>query len=68
MGNHLLVCKLIALGTLNDVVQNQDRAIIGGFEDQDVLILALLVVEDVLDLESHGLARPHVGDLTEPAI
>jgi hypothetical protein len=32
------------------------------------LVLALLVVEDVLDLQGHGLARPHVGDLAEPSI
>jgi hypothetical protein len=26
------------------------------------------VVEDVLDFKSHGLARPHLRDLAEPAI
>jgi hypothetical protein len=26
------------------------------------------VVEDILDLEGHCLAGPHVGDLAEPAI
>jgi hypothetical protein len=25
-------------------------------------------VDNLLDLEGHGLARPHVGDLAEPAI
>lgn len=68
MGNHLLVCKLITLGALNNVVQNQNGAIVGGFEDQDILVLALFVVDDVLDLEGHGLTRPHLGDLAEPAI
>jgi hypothetical protein len=26
------------------------------------------VVDDLVDLEGHGLAGPHVGDLAEPAI
>jgi hypothetical protein len=56
VGNHLLVGKLIALGALDDVVEDQDGAVVGGLEDQDVLVLALLVVEDLLDLEGHGLA------------
>jgi hypothetical protein len=25
------------------------------------------VVDDLVDLEGHGLARPHVADLAEPA-
>lgn len=68
MGNHLLVGELVALGALNDVVEDEDGAVVGGLEDQDILVLALLVVEDLLDLEGHGLAGPHVGDLAEPAI
>jgi hypothetical protein len=68
MGDHLLVGELVTLGALDDIVQHEDSAIIGGFEDEDVLVLAFLVVEDVLDLESHSLAGPHVGDLAEPAI
>jgi hypothetical protein len=68
VGDHLLVCKLIALSALDDVVQDQDSAVVGRLEDEDVLVLALLVVKDVLDLEGHGLAGPHIGDLAEPAI
>jgi hypothetical protein len=68
MSNHLLVCELVPLGALDDIVQNQDGAVVGGFEDEHVLVLALLVVEDILDLEGHCLAGPHVGDLAEPAI
>lgn len=41
---------------------------ITGFKDEDVLIFGFFVVEDLVDLEGHGLARPHVGDFTEPAI
>jgi hypothetical protein len=66
--NHLLVCELVTLGALNDIVEDEDGAIVGGLEDQDILVFALLVVEDVLDLESHSLARPHLRDLAEPAI
>lgn len=62
------VRELIALSALDDVVENEDGAVVGRFEDENVLVLALLVVEDLLDLEGHGLTRPHAGDLTEPAI
>lgn len=68
VGNHLLVCELVALRALDDIVQNEDSAVVGRFEDEHVLVLALLVVDDVFDLKGHGLARPHVGDLAEPAI
>ena len=66
--NHFLVCELIALSALDDVIEDEDGAIVGGFENEDVLVFGLLVVEDVLDFKSHGLARPHLGDLAEPAI
>jgi hypothetical protein len=62
------VRELIALSALDDVVENEDHAVVGGLEDEDVLVQALLVVDDLLDLEGHGLTRPHAGDLTEPAI
>lgn len=54
--NHLLVRELIALGALNDVVENENGSVVGGLEDKDVLVLALLVVKDLVDLEGHGLA------------
>jgi len=68
VGDHLLVGELIALSGLDDIVQDQDHAGVGGLEDEDILVLTLLVMDDLLDLECHGLARPHVRDLTEPAI
>lgn len=68
MCDHLLVAELIPLRALNDVVQDQDHPVIAGFEDEDILVLALLVVHDLIDLKCHGLARPHVTDLAEPAI
>lgn len=54
--DHLLVCKLITLGALDDVVQDQHPAVVGGLEDEHILVLALLMVKDLLDLEGHGLA------------
>jgi hypothetical protein len=60
--------ELVTLGALDDVVQDEDHAIVGRFEDEDILVLALLVVKNLLDLEGHGLTGPHVGDLAEPAI
>ena len=66
--DHLLVRELVALSALDDVVQDQHRAVVGRLEDQHILVLALLVVEHLLDLQGHGLAGPHVVDLAEPAI
>lgn len=60
--------KLVPLGALNDIVQDQNLAVVGGLEDEDVLVLGLLVVEDFFDLEGHSLSGPHVGDLAEPSI
>lgn len=60
--------ELIPLGALDDIVQNQHGTMVAALEDQDVLILGLFVVQDLVDLEGHGLARPHVGGLREPSI
>jgi hypothetical protein len=68
VSDHLLVGELITLGALDDIVEDEDIAIGLGLKDEDILVLGLLVVEDLLDLEGHSLARPHVGDLAEPAI
>jgi hypothetical protein len=68
VGDHLLVGELITLGALDDVVQNKDGTVVAGVEDEDVLVLGLLVVQDTVNLEAHGLARPHAGLLGEPAI
>lgn len=56
VGDHLLVGELVTLSALNDVVENENIAVVGGLEDEDILVLALLVVEDLFDAESHGLA------------
>jgi hypothetical protein len=68
VGNHLLVWELVSLGTLDDVVKDQDSSVVGGLEDKHILVLALLVMYNLLNLESHSLAGPHLGDLAEPAI
>lgn len=56
VGDHLLVGELIALGSLNNVVEDEDVAVVGGLEEKHILVLALLVVEDLVDLEGHSLA------------
>jgi len=44
MSDHLLVSELISLSTLNDVVEDEDGAIVATLEDKDVLVFRLLVV------------------------
>lgn len=68
VGNHLLVGKLVAFGALDDVVEDEDVAVVGRLEDEHVLVLGLFVVQHLFDLEGHGLAGPHVGNFAEPAI
>jgi hypothetical protein len=60
--------ELIPLGALDDVVQNENGAVVGALEDKHILVLGLLVVQDLVDLEVHGLAGPHIRLLGEPAI
>jgi len=68
VGDHLLVGELVALGALDDVVEDEDHAVVGRLENEDILVLGLFVVDDLVDLEGHSLTRPHVGDFAEPAI
>jgi len=67
VGDHLLVGELVALGALDDVVEDEHHAVVGRLEDEHVLVEGLFVVHDLVDLEGHGLARPHLADLAEPA-
>ena len=66
--DHLLIGKFVPFGALDDVVEDKDGAMVAALEDQDVLVLRLFVVEDLVDLEDHGLAGPHIRDFSEPAI
>lgn len=66
--DHYDVREFVSLSALNDIVQDEDGAVVAGFEDEDVLVFALLVVQNLVDLERHGLAWPHLRDLAEPAI
>ena len=62
------VRELVALGALDNTIEDEDVAISLRLEDEDVLVETLLDVEDVIDLKGHRLARPLRGDLAEPAI
>lgn len=68
VGDHLLVGELVALGALDHIVEHQHHAVVGGLEDEHILVLGLFVVDHLVDLQSHVLTRPHVGDLAEPSI
>lgn len=41
---------------------------VGGFEDEYVLEFGSAVVEDLFDLEGHGLSRPERSTFVEPAV
>jgi hypothetical protein len=68
VGDHLLVGELIALSALDNVVQHKNGTVVAALEDEDILVLGLLVVNDLVDLEAHGLTGPHARLLREPAI
>jgi hypothetical protein len=65
VGDHLLVRELVPLCALDDVVQDQDIAVVGRLKDQDVLVLALLMVQHLLDPKGHGLAWMCVSECRE---
>jgi hypothetical protein len=56
VGDHLLVRELVPLSALDDIVEDEHVAVVGRLEDQDVLVLALLMMQHLLDPEGHGLA------------
>ncbi len=64
----MYIRELVALGALDDTVEDQDVTVRLGLENEDVLVKGLFDVEDLADLEGHGLTRPLGGDLAEPAI
>jgi len=60
--------ELVAFRALYNTIENQDIAVCLGLEDEDVLVEGFFDVEDFVDFESHGLARPLGRDLAEPTI
>lgn len=68
VSDHLLVGELVALGALDDIVENEDHTVVAALEHKHILVLGLLVVDDLVDLKAHSLAGPHGGLLREPAI
>lgn len=56
VGDHLLVGEFITLRTLDDAVQDEDVAVGGRTKDEDVLVKRFFGMEDLFDLEGHGLA------------
>lgn len=60
--------ELVSFGALDDTIEDQYISIGLGFEDKNVLIKRFFDVQDLIDLEGHGLTRPLRGDFAEPAI
>lgn len=60
--------ELIILRALNGIVKDEHSTMVTGLEDENVLELGFLMVQDIVDLEGHRLARPHLTNLSEPAI
>jgi hypothetical protein len=53
---------------LDNTIEDQDIAVGLGFEDENVLIKRFFDMQDLIDLQGHGLTRPLRGDFTEPTI
>jgi hypothetical protein len=68
MGDHLLVAELVVLYALDSVIEDENVAVVCALENKDILVLALLLVQDFLDLESHSLAGPLAVLLQVPTI
>ena len=62
------VRELVAPGALDDTIEDKDVSVGLGLEDEDVLVERLFDVQDLADLEGHGLAWPLGGNFTEPAV
>lgn len=60
--------KLVSLSALDNIIQDQNSAVVTALEDKDVLVIGLLMVKNLVDPEVHGLTRPHVGDFRKPSI
>ena len=67
--DHLLIGELVALGGLDDAVEDENLTVGLRLEHHDVLEIGFALVKHLRHLEAHGLAGPHlVGDLAEPAV
>ena len=60
--------KLIILRALDGVVQDKHSTMVARFKDEYILVFGFLVVQNIVDFEGHCLARPHIANLSKPAI
>lgn len=49
--------EFITFSSLNDIVKNQDVSIVGGLENENVLVLRLFMMKDLFNLERHGYEK-----------
>mmetsp|Transcript_8144 Transcript_8144/g.15028 ORF Transcript_8144/g.15028 Transcript_8144/m.15028 type:complete len:295 (+) Transcript_8144:176-1060(+) len=68
VGNHFLVGMLVAGRHLDDSVQHEDRSVILRLKDQDILKVALKMIQHLFHFERHGLARPKLAPFVEPSV
>ena len=66
--HHFLVGEFVSFRALDDAVQDEDFAVVGGVEDENVLEGRWGVVENGFDLEGEGLAGPEGAAFVEPVV
>mmetsp|Transcript_23864 Transcript_23864/g.40829 ORF Transcript_23864/g.40829 Transcript_23864/m.40829 type:complete len:295 (+) Transcript_23864:981-1865(+) len=68
VGHHFLIAAFIPFRTLNDPIQHEHLPILLRIKDENVLKLALLVIEHLLDLKSERLSGPQWPTFVEPSV
>lgn len=73
MGHHFVIGEFVVLCHLNDAVEDQDVAVLGGAKDENGLVVRVGGVEDAAGVllfegQTEALAGPHGVGFREPAM
>lgn len=55
VGDYFLVGEFIVFGSLDDIVEDENVVVVGGFEEKYILVFVFFVVQDFVDFEGYGL-------------